>query len=333
MNAIATVTLNPSLDVPVDLPGLRLGETNRCRSSTIDPGGKGINASRVIHRLGGETVAYGFVGGLTGALLRARLDEERVTHDFDDVEGLTRFDVMIYERAVGRRTRLLAEGPIVAPQHVAALQARLCAIGAGRIVTLGGSAPPGIAPTIYRDLVTWLNARGVRCIVDVSGEALASVLQAHPALIKPNEEEAAEVAGRALHGDDEMLEAAIELRARGAACVVISQGERGALGVDAEGAWKIEVPSVTVSSTIGSGDSMVGAMALALERGATFPDALRLGAAAGTATASTPERNLCSSVDVERLVRQVIVRPLRYWSGTNGSPPPSASAASHAQRG
>ncbi len=306
---IATVTLNPSIDVPLAMDDLRLGETNRCSSTVLDPGGKGINASRVIRRLGGETVAYGFVGGMTGKLLRKHLDEERIAHAFDEIDGFTRIDVMLFERSTGRRTRLLPQGPYIGPLHLERLRAALRAIEPGSVIVMGGSVPPGLDVTIYRDLVAALNARDVRCIVDTSGEALSSVLEARPALIKPNEVEAAYVAGRRLREEAEFLEVARELRARGARAVVISLGALGAVGVDdRDRAWRVTVPQIKVESTIGSGDSMVGGLALALNRDASFDEALRLGAAAGTATAMTPQRELCRLSDVERLLSQITVR-------------------------
>ncbi|HEY9085874.1 MAG TPA: 1-phosphofructokinase [Candidatus Tyrphobacter sp.] len=305
---IATLTLNPAIDFPMAFDALRLGETNRGGSSGFDPGGKGVNASRVIHRLGGPTIAYGFSGGVVGALLCTRLDDEQVSHAFEEIEGTTRMNVMLYERETQRRTRLLLDGPRIEPRHLDALLKRLGEIPRGGTAVLGGSIPPGLPMTIYRDLVSWLNQRGVRCIVDASGSALAHVLAAHPALIKPNVEEAGEVLARALDGDAAVLEAAVELQRRGANAVVISQGAAGAIGVSEEGAWKAIAPKIEVRSTVGSGDSMVGGIAFALDRGASFAQALRMGTAAGTATAMAPQRHLCRAEDVKRLLPHVVMR-------------------------
>lgn len=306
MSIITTVTLNPSIDVPIAIDCIALGATNRCASSALEPGGKGLNASRVMHRLGAPTLAVGFAGGITGALLRHKLDEEGVPHAFEEVEGMTRLDVMLFERLTNRRTRLLAQGPQLDVAHFARLHATLH-VRSGDIVVFGGSIPPGLPATIYRDAVAELGARGARCIVDASGEALALALEAKPALVKPNEEEAAEAVGRSLRDDIDFLEAAIELRARGAAAVVISLGARGAVAVDATGAWRVRVPQGAVRSTVGSGDSMVAGLATGMARGQLLPQALALGAAAGTATAMAPGRNLCSAADVQALLAQISV--------------------------
>lgn len=309
-STIYSVTLNPSIDVPIALDAVHLGETNRCISTTVEPGGKALNASRVIKRLGGSTIAYGFIGGITGALLQRRLDDEGVPHAFDEIDGLTRLDVMVFERTNQRRTRLLPSGPTLDAANIERLRRRLESVPPGSVVVLGGSVPPGLPIDVYRDLVAWLDARSIRCIVDTSGPALAMVLAARPAFVKPNEEEAAEILGSPVRSDEDALEAARVLQRRGARAVVVSQGERGAIAVDSTAAWKVEVPIVDVCSTVGSGDSMVGGLALALSRNAALSEALRVGAAAGTATACSPGRNLCQPADFASILPRIVVREL-----------------------
>lgn len=310
MPMITTVTLNPALDEAVSLDQFALGSTNRSALDALDPGGKGVNASRVIARMGRETIALGFVGGVTGNMLREKLDAEGLLHAFDEVEELTRLNVMIYERTGGRRTRLYLPGPHVAVERIAALRTRLAQAPAGSYVVLGGSVPPGLPQEIYRDLVAWLGERGVHCIVDTSGAPLAYVLAARPALIKPNVEEAAEVLGRTLENDEEILEAAFELQRRGARRVVISQGAQGAIGVGPDGCLKAVPPVVQACSTVGSGDSMVAGLAIALSEGGDLKAGLMLGTAAGAATATITGTKLCRRSDVEALLPGVQVLAL-----------------------
>ena len=307
---IMTVTLNPAIDEAVAIEQLTLGGTNRCQLDALDPGGKGLNASRVIKRLGRETVALGFVGGVTGEMVQSRLDLEGVCHDFDDVGGLTRLNVMVFERSTGRRTRLYLPGPWIAPTKLTDLKRRLDQVPANGIVILAGSVPPGLSPQVYRDMVVALKARGARPIVDVSGEALEAVLAAGPVLIKPNVEEAAEVLGHPLLSDEAVLRAARELRAAGAENVVISQGADGAIGVGPDGEWKAVPPPVTARSTVGSGDSMVAGLAIAFNEDMGLEYGLRLGTATGAATAIIPGTSLCERQDVERFISQVTVHRL-----------------------
>jgi 1-phosphofructokinase family hexose kinase len=308
--AIATVTLNPALDEAIAIDELILGETNRCALDALDPGGKGINASRVIQRLGRATLAFGFIGGVTGQLLRARLEAEGLPHDFDVVGELTRLNVMLYERGSGRRSRLYLPGARVEPAQAAALLARLEQRERGSLVVLGGSVPPGLPDTIYRDVVSSLRARDIRPIVDTSGAPLEAVLAARPLLIKPNVEEAEALLGRQLAGDDATLAAANEIRGRGPEYVVISLGADGAIGVGPEGAWKVTPPAIEARSTVGSGDSMIAGLAIGFNEGLGFVEALRLGTAAGAATAMVAGTQLCSAAQIAHLLPGVAIRSL-----------------------
>jgi 1-phosphofructokinase family hexose kinase len=305
---ITSVTLNPAVDEAISLDEIALGELNRCDLDAVDPGGKGLNASRVVARLGRRTRALGFVAGVTGELIRARLDAEGVPHAFDDVSGLTRINVMVLERVRARRTRLYLPGPQMDAADVARLRARLETCAAGETVIIGGSVPPGLDAGVYGDLVCWLRSRGVRTVVDAAGAALERALAARPELIKPNVEEAIALLGRPLANDDDVLDAARSLRALGAARVVISQGAHGAIGVDETGAWKVRAPAILVRTTVGAGDSMVAGLAIALDEGRGLAEGLRLGTAAGTATCAVPGTQLGSREEIERLLPGITVR-------------------------
>ncbi|HEY6958635.1 MAG TPA: 1-phosphofructokinase [Candidatus Limnocylindria bacterium] len=305
---IATVTLNPAVDEAISTDELVLGAQNRVGLDGLDPGGKGLNASRVIARLGRETLALGFVAGVTGALLRTWLDDEGVRNAFDDVGGLTRVNVMAYERANGRRTRIYLPGARVEPGDLASLVARLDALDRGTVVVFGGSVPPGLPAAVYADLIARCGSRGLRTVLDTSGPALACALEAQPYLIKPNAEELAELIGAPVETECEIVSAAREICVRGAGAVVVSMGAAGAIGVDGTGAWHARPPRIEALSTVGSGDSMVAGLAIALAEGSGLAEGLRLGTAAGAATALQTGTRLCRSDDVARLLPDVAVR-------------------------
>lgn len=311
MPRIITVTLNPAIDEAVALEAFVLGGKNRCLLDSLDPGGKGVNASRVIRRLGRETLALGFAGGLTGELLRDNLDDEGVPNAFIGVSESTRVNIMIYERSSARRSRLYLPGPHVNEAALRELERLLLEAARGSVVVLGGSVPPGVPATIYRDFVRALNARQINCIVDTSGEALNTVLRAHPVLVKPNLEEASELLQRELLDDEDVLAAACEIRALGAQQVVISQGARGSVGVNQSAAWKASPPAIAACSTVGSGDSMVAGLAIAMDEGRSLAEGMRLGSAAGAATAMISGTHLCLAKDVYALLDRIEVRELR----------------------
>lgn len=311
---ITTITLNPAIDEALSIDAIAVGETNRCNLDCFDPGGKGINASRVIRRLGRETMALGFAGGITGALLRARLAEEMVPHELLEAPGSTRVNVMLYERTNGRCTRLYLPGQPLASEHLDALRRRLRSLEDGAVVVVGGSLPPGLPVETYRELCGWLRERGARVFLDTSGPPLDAALASKPWLVKPDIEEAQELLGYTITSDADALRAASELRARGPRYVVISQGKNGAVGVGPEGAWKTVAPLVAAQSTVGSGDSMVAGLAIAFAEDRGLAEGLRLGCAAGAATALRIGTHLCDVADIERLLAEVTVEPCAVGS-------------------
>ena len=307
---IWSVTLNPALDESISIDTVVFGGVNRCAFNGLDPGGKGINASRVIHRLGRPTMAFGFAGGVSGSFLAAALDAEGVPHAFDSVEGFTRVNVMLYESASANRTRLYLPGPEVTEDDYARLCSRLEVVAPDDIVVIGGSVPPGLPASTPARLAGLLHERGARCIIDTSGEALALALEQRPLLVKPNVEEAQEMLGRALHTEDDIVEAARELRERGAQHAIISRGDVGAIGAGPDGIYNVLPASMHLTSAVGSGDSMTAGMAIALNEGMSFEAALRLGSACGTATSMTSGTKLCEADVVYRVLEDVRIEHL-----------------------
>lgn len=302
--------MNPAVDLAVALETLVLGDVNRCTVDNVDPGGKGVNVSRVLIRIGCPTVALGFAGGSTGDFLLERLKAEDVPHRFFPTDEMTRSNTMIWEHASGRRTQLRLPGAHVSQQNMTELEHELDLVQAGEIVVLGGSLPPGLGTDTYARLSHRLAKRGARVCVDTSGKALDEVTYTEPLLIKPNVEEAQELVGRALTSDAQTLEAALELHRRGVTHVVISQGERGAIGVGPFGAWKAIPPKVEAKSTVGSGDSMVAGIIAGLNGKHSFAESLIIGTAAGAATAMSPGTQLCSTSDVKRFIPKVVLHEL-----------------------
>ncbi len=163
--------------------------------------------------------------------------------------------------------------------------------------------------------MAWLHTHDMRTIVDTSGTPLAHALAARPLLVNPSLEEAEKLLGRPLPDTASVVAAAHELQERGAAFVVISRGEDGAIGLDAEGAWEARPPAVAACSTVGSGDSMVAALAIAFNEGLPFAEGLRLGSTDGAATAMTHGTQLRDPLEVERLLGAVVVRKLEPLFG------------------
>lgn len=266
--------------------------------------------SRVIHRLGGQSVAIYAVGGPTGQAYRQLLEADGIIGRAIGIEGSTRENITIDELSTGRQFRFVLQGPhLTSDEWGECLAATLRAMTPGGYVVASGSLAPGVPDDVYARLARAAKAHGVRCIVDASGSALAAALAEGVHLVKPSARELGELVGRALPTLDDRAEAARELVDRGSTEVVaLTLGGDGAVLVTREGVTRLEVPKVEVRSTVGAGDSFLAALVLRLAQGRTLDEAFRAGVAAGTATAMTEATELCHRDDVERLEAQLLAQ-------------------------
>lgn len=303
---IITCTYNPALDQTLFVTQVQLGEVNRFRESQLDPAGKGVNVARMAHRLGWPTIAFGFVGGEIGLIIERALEEEEVHFHFIHVSGLTRLNVTVVDETAGKATSFYGPGPKIEPESMTRLNELMGFwLQAGRVLVLSGSLPRSMPSEAYATAILDAKARGVATILDADGEALRKGLEAGPTLIKPNRREAERLLGRPLPDLRAVVEGAREIITRGVASVVISMGPEGAVAVDGTGAWRATPLTVGHGSTVGSGDSMVGGLAVAMASGAGLQEGLRLGTAAGAATAMTPGTALGTLEQVKSLVNEV----------------------------
>lgn len=304
---IVTVTPNPAVDQTMFVRTLEPGAVNRARETQLDPAGKGVNAARVADRLGWPTIAFGFLAGETGRIVEAALDAEGVRRHFVPVSGWTRVNVTIVGDD-GGATSVYGPGPRVEAEHLDELVGLLDFwLQAGRLLVLAGSLPPGAPDDWYTGLIRRARERGVTTILDAHGSALRHGIHAGPDVIKPNRAEAGELLGRTLRDTDAVLVGARDLAAQTGGAVVISMGAEGAICVQGERAWRVVSPEVERRSTVGSGDSFVAGLAVALARGDSLTHGLRLGAAAGAATAASTGTSLGSAEAVDRLMPRVVV--------------------------
>ena len=310
---IATVTLNPSLDEWIRLPSLRPGQLNRATGFARYPGGKGLNVSRVVHELGGPTLALALAGGDDGAILERLVRRLGLAHDFVPVAGTTRNNYKVVTTRPARLTEINTAGPAVSSAALSTLERRLTALSPrARCVVFSGSLPPGVPASTYRRWISMLRGRRIPSVLDASGEPLRLGLAARPWLIKPNRREAEELLGRRLIRMQALMDAMTRLLRLGPALVLLSLGADGALLAAANPfrLWLARPPAVTTDSAVGAGDSLVGGFLVGGAGGRPLAEAFRLGVACGTATAMTPGTELCHRADVRRLVPRVALRRL-----------------------
>lgn len=306
---IYTVTLNPALDKTVEIPGMALDTVNRVTSMRTDPGGKGINVSKVIAKLGGESCAVGILGGESGRTLLAALEREGLRTHFRFVEGQTRTNLKIIDRALHTNTDINEPGLTVSPADLDALLRDLLGmVREGDIVVLAGSLPQGAPQDTYRVWTAACREKGARVCLDADGVLLAEGLKAAPYLIKPNEDELSRLVGHRLTDTDELIAEGRRLLKGGVTRVVISLGERGALYMRGNEVLYAEGLSVPVGSTVGAGDSVVAALAYADSLGMSDEDAVRLSTATGAANVMCSGTQPAEWEAVEKLLPQVKIR-------------------------
>lgn len=298
---IYTVTFNPALDYAVYLDTLEMGRLNRTRHEALRCGGKGINVSVVLCNLGMDTQALGFLAGFTGRCIALWLEQMSVPNDFILLPtGISRINIKL---KTGVETEINGQGPDIPPQALEQLFSKLDRIKEGDTLVLAGSIPSSLPADVYERILSRLSGRGIRCVVDASGPLLLNVLQYHPFLIKPNQEELAALCGVSLSsGDLSGIKAcAAQLQEQGARNVLVSLGPDGALLLTAEGKFlHQEAAAGTVRNSVGAGDSMVAGFLTGLHLTGSYREALLMGTAAGAATAFSD--HLATRQEVEQLL-------------------------------
>ncbi|OGN90377.1 MAG: 1-phosphofructokinase [Chloroflexi bacterium RBG_13_48_17] len=308
---IATVTLNPSLDRTVTVEELVMDEANRWTSLRRDPGGKGINVSRVIHELGGKTVAYGFIGGIDGETFKHLLQQQGVPFDFTPIKGEIRSNFIIADLTSCHQTRIDAPGPHIMRHELQKLVQKVKHISPKPdFLVFAGSVPPAVPADIYRQLIDAAKNSGIKTVLDSDNKWLKEGIKAKPNVIKPNVHEAEELLNKPLRSETAIVKALKLLVDRGIEVAVISRGKDGLIAANGEKALKAIPPQVEVRSTVGAGDSTIAGLVLKLNEGLGIDEACRWAVAAGTAATLTPGTELCRREDVERLLSRVKIKRL-----------------------
>jgi 6-phosphofructokinase 2 len=258
--------------------------------------------ARVIHELGGEALALWTRGGPMGALLESLLESEGIAHRPVPIEGITRENVIVFERASERLYRFGMPGPPIASGEAeSCLEAIASLDPAPDYFVASGSLPDGAGADFYARVARLLPGT-TRLIVDTVGEPMRCVLEEGVFLIKPNIRELGLLLGEKIEEDAQIESFSKHLIEEGKVQVVVtSLGAGGAMLVTAERTEHIISPTVRIRSSVGAGDSMVAGLVLALARGESIEAAARFGIAAGAAAVMTPGSTLCRREDVERL--------------------------------
>ncbi|MFD2627304.1 1-phosphofructokinase [Oceanobacillus kapialis] len=304
---IYTCTMTPSIDYTTYLPSFRGGELNRTNEVYYYPGGKGINVSRVLQRLGVETTATGFIGGFTGEYVKDFLKQEGVQTDFIETNDITRINVKI---KADQESELNGPGPDINEAQLAQLTAKLNSLTSKDWFVLAGSLPKSISMETYREMLATCRENGVPFALDTSGPALKELLQEKPFLIKPNEHELGELFDVTINTKEEAIVYAKNLVESGIQHVIVSMGGAGAILVSKDHVLAATAPKGQAVNTVGAGDSLVSGFLAAFAKDNDPVAAFKYSVATGSATAFTTD--LCEKADVEQLVDKVKIETLEW---------------------
>ena len=283
---IYTVTFNPSLDYVVQVEHFQGDAVNRTSEEHVYPGGKGNNVAVIASNLGMKSRALGFKAGFTGAAMEQMLQEFGCDTDFIALEeGVTRINVKVKS---DDEFEINGQGPRIPDEKIRQLYEKLDALESGDVLVLSGSIPNTLPDDMYEQIMERLAGTDVRISVDATKDLLMNVLKYHPFLIKPNNHELGEMFGVTLESDDEIAEYARKLQEMGARNVLVSMAGDGAILVTEDGSVLKQLPPAgEVVNSVGAGDSMVAGFLAGYLKTGSYEEALKLGTAAGSATAFT----------------------------------------------
>ncbi|SCY33475.1 1-phosphofructokinase [Alkaliphilus peptidifermentans] len=280
---ITTVTLNPAVDKTVEIDGFNPGEVNRILNTRLEPGGKGINVSKVLRAFGTDTLTTGFVGGENGKWIDQWLKAKEIHTDFVWIDKETRTNIKIVDIATSTITDINDKGKKIHETYLTEFYKKIeYWAEKSKVMVFSGSTPDGLPITTYTDLIRIAQAKGCKAILDAEGDKLLEGINAKPYMIKPNIHELENLLNVKFNSEGEIVNYCKGFMKDGIKFVVVSMGENGALLVSNKKVLKAEKVSVEVKSTVGAGDSMVAAFAYGIMKNLNLEDTFRLAVAAAS---------------------------------------------------
>ena len=305
---IVTLTINPALDRNVSADRLVFEDRAYILDTSLSAGGRGINASRVIHSFGMKTLAIATSGGATGNKFEELLKTSNFPVQVVRISHETRTNLTISDKQ-GLTVKLNEFGPQIEPAELAAVtKAVEASLANADWLMICGSLPPGVAPDFYSGLIQLAHKRKVKTLLDTDGDALLHGLEAAPTLVTPNQQEAERLLNKVLITRTHFFEAVERIHAMGAESVILSLGSRGVVAKNAAGMIEVIPPRIDAVCPIGAGDAMAAAFLWAISNKNDFRDAVRWGVAAGTASAKLPGLAFASLEQTKEVYKRVELR-------------------------
>jgi 6-phosphofructokinase 2 len=300
---ILTITMNPAVDKSTSFDKLVPEKKLRCSELVTEAGGGGINVSKAIKKLGGDTLAIFPSGGHNGKIIESHLEKQGIAYQAIPISEETRENFVAVEKSTNAQYRFVMPGPRLSGEELNACFEILDKMKEKpRLIVASGSLPPGADKDFYARLAEKSRQLGIKYIVDTSGEPLKLAAEAGVYLLKPNLTELCSLVGKEHLEMEEVDDAALKIIKQGnCEVIVVSLGPSGALLVSKEGYEHIPSPTVKKRTTVGAGDSMVAGMAVMIDQGRSLQEMVRFGVACGTAATMNSGTQLFKEEDVHHI--------------------------------
>lgn len=306
---VITVTLNPAMDKTVTLAGLNVGSVNKATNIRQDIGGKGINVSKVLKNFDVNSLCTGFLGGKLENVFIEELKARNIDNEFMHIENETRTNTKIVDSLNSTNTDINEPGPYISEEELKQfIHGFKSMCNKGDIVVLSGGVSPSVPKDIYFKLINIAKEKGAFVILDADGELLREGIKAQPDIIKPNNHELQKLLDLSDITEENIINAAKQLKDQGIQKIMISLGEKGGLFVTDQGVYKCEGLKVPVKSTVGAGDSMVAAIVYSMLNNYDDKETLRFATACGAASVSLDGTQACTLEQVNGLLKKIEVK-------------------------
>ncbi|WP_192986106.1 hexose kinase [Carnobacterium mobile] len=311
--SILAITMNPSVDISYPLDHLQLNSTNRVSEVTKTAGGKGLNVARVLHQLNQPVVASGVLGGTIGSYIEKQLDQTNIRHEFMPIDQESRNCIAILHDDM-QQTEILESGPVLTPKNEADFIEHFeKSLENISVVTISGSLPKGLSTELYAKMIEIASEKEVPVLLDSSGDPLKVSLSGKhkPFLIKPNQEEIAQLIQQPIHDLAELQKVlATNPLFDGVEWIVISLGADGALVKYKEEFFRLTIPKINVVNPVGSGDSTVAGLASAIANNADDTEVMKTGMTTGMLNTMEKQTGFINAALFDEYYNKVTIKTL-----------------------
>lgn len=307
---IVTLTVNPAIDRNVTADRLAFEDRGYILATSESAGGRGINASRLIHSFGGDTLAIATSGGSFGKRFEELLGTSGFPVEVVCIDKEMRTNLTISDKQ-GLTVKLNEVGPTLEKNELDRIE-KVVRQKLDKVswLMICGSLPPGVEAHFYCRLIEFARSKGVQTLLDTDGDALLHGLESHPSTVTPNQQEAERLLNKALITRTHFFDAADRIHSMGAESILLSLGSRGVVARNKDGLFEAVPPRIDALCPIGAGDAMAAAYTWAMEQKQNFQDAVRWGVAAGTASAKLPGLQFASLEQTKEVYKNVEIRPV-----------------------